>query len=730
MERIHKLSTALSTASHGRNSYLILDGYDRINEALQTVVDFQLSFLQASGIKIMTTRRVPVFSTPLNAMCDECEVDNLDLWWECNKCKIYWLCYDCHDRKQLTRPHECGDPEFEETYRHVSIKLGGFHVEDFIANRIKLYHSDIHLDIGTQIADYIKRKVEGNITLALLYLEHVFSMDDFASFNADRVDDRLPRDVVAFFDLEMKSIEDRPEPQRLPPLLAITAAAHNAYGIPLEKLEKCIRVAQNASLNLDYPRGVEDVFKAANGWLINPGTIDREVDISCKLAFELYVKEDYNESFTWAKRQLGYNTEHKAAAVTSKPLFETPQALEAARSPLLHTVKNPNHRATRPVFVDQEKGMVHSPPRMNSFEDQPSPALDIMLNEISLSGTTISDISSHQSKKTVCDFCASHVLDSGASSGQHHISAQRAGASSNHCIFCSSLYSIDSTTKTSEYHETWPLYHWTFRPLPRGRELKASMMLKFWPRHPALASKSFHFLPAASVRVPSPTQLQYSTDPKESGGNQIREWMETCTRYHAGCRQHRDDKRLGAPFLPTRLIDVDTGDDDIVRLIETKVTKAKGPYCTLSHAWGQKKLLTTDLWNMAKHLLDGIRMSELTPNFRQAIEVTRFLKVRYIWIDSLAIIQAPPGDFERESVLMHKVYRHSFCNLVAADSMDGFGGLFRQRDPHAVVPVEFQGTGANHHFGKNAWKIVPTDMLEQELLNSFIYTRGWVFQGE
>ncbi|KAI4950160.1 hypothetical protein J4E91_004816 [Alternaria rosae] len=158
--------------------------------------------------------------------------------------------------------------------------------------------------------------------------------------------------------------------------------------------------------------------------------------------------------------------------------------------------------------------------------------------------------------------------------------------------------------------------------------------------------------------------------------------------------------------------------------------KAKGPYCTLSHAWGppEKKFLTTTVWNMAKHLITGISLDELPPNFQQAIRVTRFLKVRYIWIDSLAIVQEPFGDFAKEADLMHRVYRYSHCNIVAADSRDADGGLFRKRIPHEILPVKYHGTKASRHLGEKAWTIVPADLWEKELLSSAIYGRAWVFQ--
>lgn len=746
IERIRKLSDILNSATPNICKYLILDGYDCINEALQHAIDVQLSRLQSSGVKVMTTRRVPAFFAPFDAEYDECKLNKLELWWECLKCKEackdFWLCYDCMEKKDRMEPHGCEAADFKEMYPHVSIKLGDLPVESLITKRIKRHYFEVGADTGEQIAEYIKHKVSGNITLALLYLEDVFMRSDFTLLTADSIQDRLPRGVVAFFDAEMKRIECRPEPQRLPPLLAIAAAAHSSHGISLTELENLIYLAHSTSLRSDYPRSLEDIFKTANGWLIDPRTVKREVDICCKPAFSLYIKEDYNKSLALAKLQLRNDTQHGTADVMSKDSSGTSQltgrTLDTLDSGLTNqTPPQSIHSAlgllgqegtvNSPMLVDEERRMALSPPRMNSTEN-----LD-HTEKISHDNSDQRDsFISHRGKKTFCDFCTSEILDSEASSGQHHISSLLAERSTDHCILCSSLYSLNDPGRLSSTAQPFPLYHWSFRALPRGRVLKGSMVLKFQPTDSALASKSFYFLSETGSLESSSNPLKSSTNPKESGGDQIKGWMNSCTRNHESCNDHSDVESFDASsFRPTRLIDVDTGNDDIVRLIETKVTKAKGPYCTLSHSWGprEKKLPTTTVWNMAKHLLDGIKMSELPPNFQQAIEVTRFLNIRYIWIDSLVIVQEPFGDFEREGDLMHKVYRHSYCNIVAADSTDGYGGLFRDRDPDSVLPAQFRSR-ANCRLGENKWTIVPADLWERELLSSFIYTRGWVFQGE
>ncbi|KAI4686108.1 uncharacterized protein J4E88_003945 [Alternaria novae-zelandiae] len=643
----------------------------------------------------------------------------------------------------------CPVDDFRETYQYVSVKLAYFNIEPLLEKRLSMHYRDIQPEATNRIAEHIESKAGGNITLALLYLEDVFTRDEVATFNIDRIDDRLPRDVIAYFDTEMSFIERKPEPERLPPLHAIAVAAHHSNGISLEELEQCISLAQRTCLSIDYPRSVEDVFTAANGWLTDLRTVDRKVDICCQPAFPLYVKEKYNDSLERARRRVDSAAEGRPGAVLSHQFQETSSSDQtpdllgstfdtlASERPLLtpltsleHSlgIREPEDTYDRTLFLDKDDELVQSPPRMNSAEYVPGMSRGIFQDHEPRRKVTQAETASKQSPMGVCDFCISSVLDSAASSGQHRASIDGANIALNQCTFCTSLYANMEHFLSNT--EDWPLYHWTLRALPRGRELRGSMMLRFRSSHPKFTTKSFRFLPGNDLHVPAPEDLSETTDPELSGGTQINKWMDTCMRDHQDCSNYWQDQRSKPSFLPTRLLDVDTGDDKVIRLVDTKTTKAKGPYCTLSHAWGprEKPFLTTTVWNMAKHLITGITLDELPRNFQHAIHVTRFLKVRYIWIDSLAIVQEPLGDFAKEADLMHRVYRYSHCNIVAADSKDAYGGLFRTRKPHEILPVTYQGTDARHHLGEKSWTIVPADLWEKELLSSIIYGRAWVFQ--
>ncbi|MBE3045186.1 HET domain-containing protein [Candidatus Bathyarchaeota archaeon] len=95
--------------------------------------------------------------------------------------------------------------------------------------------------------------------------------------------------------------------------------------------------------------------------------------------------------------------------------------------------------------------------------------------------------------------------------------------------------------------------------------------------------------------------------------------------------------------LPTRVIDVNYQDDK-VRVIETK--GQQGRYVSLSHCWGDDKLMNTKLsaQTFDEYTTEGISLDTFPRTFQDAIEVTRNLGIPYLWIDSMCIIQGDAQD--------------------------------------------------------------------------------------
>lgn len=114
--------------------------------------------------------------------------------------------------------------------------------------------------------------------------------------------------------------------------------------------------------------------------------------------------------------------------------------------------------------------------------------------------------------------------------------------------------------------------------------------------------------------------------------------------------------------------------------------------------------------------------------FQDTIAVCRYLHIRYLWIDSVCIMQDKDdlSDWSREASLMHKVYTYSHCNIAASDAPDGTHGLFRTRFATDVEPVKIKialrGAPPREYNceEKYFWRLRVNDTV----LNK----RGWVFQ--
>lgn len=101
---------------------------------------------------------------------------------------------------------------------------------------------------------------------------------------------------------------------------------------------------------------------------------------------------------------------------------------------------------------------------------------------------------------------------------------------------------------------------------------------------------------------------------------------------------------------------------------------------TLSHCWGRTPILTLTHDNL-EAFENKIEWTALPKTFRDAVTVTSFLGIKYLWIDSLCIIQGCEDDWRRESMMMGHVYKRSHCNIAADFSVNSQGGLFISRDP-------------------------------------------------
>jgi hypothetical protein len=122
----------------------------------------------------------------------------------------------------------------------------------------------------------------------------------------------------------------------------------------------------------------------------------------------------------------------------------------------------------------------------------------------------------------------------------------------------------------------------------------------------------------------------------------------------------------------------------------------------------------------------AILLSDLSKPFQDAIHVTRNLGLKYLWIDSLCIVQDDLNDWKHESTKMAHLYIGSYINIAAFSSADGSGGLFYLRREESIKLKWNMDDSWSFH-DVHIRRLYPqfSEMLEEAPLNS----RAWVLQG-
>ena len=158
-----------------------------------------------------------------------------------------------------------------------------------------------------------------------------------------------------------------------------------------------------------------------------------------------------------------------------------------------------------------------------------------------------------------------------------------------------------------------------------------------------------------------------------------RRWLRDCKEHHPNCRH--EHLSVASNALPTRLVDVGSLHEPAsCQLFLPGESSNRVEYLTLSHKWGGAivyKLTKATLESM----LQGISLNDLPLTFQHAILITRKLGYRYLWIDSLCIIQDDVDDWASESTTMSRVYSNSVLTIAALWGDNSHTGCYVERNP-------------------------------------------------
>jgi hypothetical protein len=204
-------------------------------------------------------------------------------------------------------------------------------------------------------------------------------------------------------------------------------------------------------------------------------------------------------------------------------------------------------------------------------------------------------------------------------------------------------------------------------------------------------------------------------------------WFEECINHHSDCYVPPGSDSL----YPNRLLDLGTDEGTSGIVLRDFSDGTRSPYMALSHCWGGVEPLKLTAKTYAEFLA-GIEWNSIPQTFRDAVTITRRLSCRYLWIDSLCIIQDDRADWEREAPRMGDIYRYAICTLAALDAKNPYSGIFSFRNPLAYRPIAFNSaSGESFRMGHNT---VEADIDQFFQLNrspsnrSPLLKRAWVLQ--
>ena len=165
-------------------------------------------------------------------------------------------------------------------------------------------------------------------------------------------------------------------------------------------------------------------------------------------------------------------------------------------------------------------------------------------------------------------------------------------------------------------------------------------------------------------------------------GEACLEILESCYKSHHRCEQHT------LPCLPSRVIDVGAGDSAIEPKLHISKKYERAKYACLSYCWGGPQQCCTTKATLENNI-EGLEFENLARTLQDAIKVTRMLKLRYLWVDALCIVQDDAADKELQLQYMGINYKYATVTIAAASGdnvHDGFLGNWSTDDEPVILP--------------------------------------------
>lgn len=308
-----------------------------------------------------------------------------------------------------------------------------------------------------------------------------------------------------------------------------------------------------------------------------------------------------------------------------------------------------------------------------------------------------------------------------SASGTHHPNLTSfADAAASGCYICAPLskYVLRQWPTTED-----PLVPYKYRVYDNGGHTQIFIDLAATTN--SITSYDFRaFLVFPKSMLPASFNIlnRQTSIPTSEAAEAARKWMNLCLHEHKQCQQHTQPLSY-----PTRLLDLG---DAMTKLVLSAERKLSGPYAALSYCWGPNPNFLRLTTSNFRDLQAGVLYSDLPIAFRQAIQLIKGLSIRYVWIDSLCIIQSNSEDWQIECDRMQGVYSNSVLNLSLAQAAHPNETCMSGFNHNATPPFEVEITGliSSGESKEHTYTVIQQYYYQKAMYDQPIARRAWVLQ--
>ncbi|KAF2017741.1 hypothetical protein BU24DRAFT_420789 [Aaosphaeria arxii CBS 175.79] len=163
------------------------------------------------------------------------------------------------------------------------------------------------------------------------------------------------------------------------------------------------------------------------------------------------------------------------------------------------------------------------------------------------------------------------------------------------------------------------------------------------------------------------TSCKHRSNAQQDVDARVKGWVEECVHDHEACAWNDVD----GTTLPTRLVDINAKQADglsslrVVNSADIASGSDRIDYVVVSHMWSPSDLtLSKDNIHQAQTQLS---VESLSDALKEAVATAERVGYRYIWADSLCIVQDSEEDKHRECAAMAATYRNAALTIVVDD---------------------------------------------------------------